>query len=47
MGYDEGVRDSAEYFVLVVDVVDLFALDDVFLFHDLDATEGAVLLFTD
>ena len=39
------MRDSAEYFVLVVDMVDLFTLDDVFFFHDLDTTVGAVLLF--
>ena len=39
------MRNSAEYFVLVVNVVDLLTLDDVFFFHDLDTTVGAVLLF--
>ena len=39
------MRDSAKYFVLVVNVVDLFTLDDVFFFHDLDTTVSAVLLF--
>ena len=45
--YDEGVRDSAEYFILVENMVNLPALDDIFFFHDLDAAIGAVLLFLD
>jgi hypothetical protein len=35
--YDEGMRDDAEDFILIGDVVDLLGLDKLRFLHDLDA----------
>lgn len=47
MVYEHGVGDLADDFALVYDVVRLFGLDDVVLFHGLDAEYGVVLLAVD
>ena len=45
--YDEGVRDGAENFYLVDDMVSLFRLDDLIFFHDLDAAIFIVFFVLD